>query len=150
MARGTVLREIFEVGPLRLNLELNQEGLLLRVVLLGPPPFLLHAEDLKRAVSHLASMPSPPPKSLSESRFRDALSRIPPGCTRTYGELARELGTAPRAVASRCAANPLLLRTPCHRVVAKNDIGGFQYGTNWKAVLLRAENPLQPLCTGSP
>ena len=54
-----------------------------------------------------------------------ALRRIPPGVTRTYGELAHQLGTAPRAVGGACRRNPVLLFVPCHRVVAAAGAGGF-------------------------
>ncbi len=54
-----------------------------------------------------------------------ALERIPYGRVRTYGDLARELGTSPRAVGGACAANPLPLLVPCHRVVARDGLGGF-------------------------
>lgn len=55
----------------------------------------------------------------------DALERIPFGETRTYGEIARELGTSARAVGGACARNALPLLIPCHRVVAKTGLGGF-------------------------
>jgi methylated-DNA-[protein]-cysteine S-methyltransferase len=46
-----------------------------------------------------------------------ALCRIPVGETRTYGEIAREIGSSPRAVGQACRANPWPLFVPCHRVV---------------------------------
>jgi methylated-DNA-[protein]-cysteine S-methyltransferase len=56
----------------------------------------------------------------------EAMQRIPAGKTRTYGELARELRSSPRAVGGACGANPLPLVVPCHRVIAANGaIGGF-------------------------
>ncbi|APV52350.1 cysteine methyltransferase [Betaproteobacteria bacterium GR16-43] len=55
-----------------------------------------------------------------------AMQRIPAGSTLTYGELARDIGSSPRAVGGACGANPLPLIVPCHRVVAAGgDIGGF-------------------------
>jgi len=50
---------------------------------------------------------------------------IESGRTRSYGELARELRSAPRAVGQACGANPLPLVVPCHRVLAASGIGGF-------------------------
>ena len=50
---------------------------------------------------------------------------IPAGSTRTYGELAKQLGTSARAIGGACRANPVLLLIPCHRVVAAHDKGGF-------------------------
>ncbi len=55
------------------------------------------------------------------------IAAIGPGRTRSYGEIARELGSAPRAVGQACGANPLPLVIPCHRVVAATGIGGFAH-----------------------
>jgi methylated-DNA-[protein]-cysteine S-methyltransferase len=60
-----------------------------------------------------------------QRRVWDALLRIPPGQTRTYGELAKELDSSPRAVGGACRSNPIPLLIPCHRVVAANGDGGF-------------------------
>jgi methylated-DNA-[protein]-cysteine S-methyltransferase len=60
-----------------------------------------------------------------QRRIWDALAQIPYGTTRTYGDLARELSTSPRAVGGACARNALPLLVPCHRVVAKSGLGGF-------------------------
>ncbi|MCP5142068.1 MAG: methylated-DNA--[protein]-cysteine S-methyltransferase [Gammaproteobacteria bacterium] len=54
-----------------------------------------------------------------------ALRTIPRGGPVSYGELARRLGTAARAVGGACRANPIPLLTPCHRVVSASGIGGF-------------------------
>ena len=54
-----------------------------------------------------------------------ALEHIPYGGVITYGELARRLGSGPRAVGGALKANPLPIILPCHRVVAKNGLGGF-------------------------
>lgn len=60
-----------------------------------------------------------------QRRLWEALCRIPSGEVRTYGELARELGTSARAVGGACRSNPCLLLVPCHRVVAKHGLGGY-------------------------
>lgn len=60
-----------------------------------------------------------------QRRVWRALRAIPPGTTRTYGDLARELGTSPRAIGGACRANPCLITVPCHRVVARDGLGGF-------------------------
>lgn len=70
------------------------------------------------------------PLALSGTHHRlqvwEAMQRIAPGNTRTYGELARELGSSARAVGGACGANPIPVVVPCHRVVAANrSIGGF-------------------------
>lgn len=53
------------------------------------------------------------------------VAAIPSGQTRSYGDIARLLRTAPRAVGQACGANYFPLVIPCHRVVAAHGIGGF-------------------------
>ena len=69
------------------------------------------------------------PAQLAGSAFQQkvwlAIYAIPLGQTRTYSELAAQLQSGPRAVANACGANRLPLLIPCHRVVAKNGLGGF-------------------------
>jgi methylated-DNA-[protein]-cysteine S-methyltransferase len=60
-----------------------------------------------------------------QRRVWDALRAIPPGRTRTYGDLAAELGTSPRAIGAACRANPCPIVVPCHRVVGATGLGGF-------------------------
>ena len=50
---------------------------------------------------------------------------IPPGEVRTYGDLARSLGSGPRAVAGALRANPWPLLIPCHRIVGHQNLGGY-------------------------
>ncbi len=71
-----------------------------------------------------------------------ALRAIPLGETRTYSEVAREIGapSAVRAVASACAANEAALAIPCHRIVRKDgSLGGYRWGLEVKEQLLIAE-----------
>lgn len=63
-----------------------------------------------------------------QRRVWQAISAIACGRVLTYGEIAQQIGSGPRAVANACGANNLPLIIPCHRVVAKNDIGGFMSG----------------------
>lgn len=58
-----------------------------------------------------------------------AMCAIPRGRTRTYGEIARELGAQARAVGQACGDNRLPIVIPCHRVVAAAGIGGFGHAT---------------------
>jgi methylated-DNA-[protein]-cysteine S-methyltransferase len=61
-----------------------------------------------------------------QQRVWAALSAIPHGQSRTYGEVARVVGTAPRAVGQACGANRIALIIPCHRIVcAQGSLGGF-------------------------
>jgi AraC family transcriptional regulator of adaptative response/methylated-DNA-[protein]-cysteine methyltransferase len=76
----------------------------------------------------------------------DALRRIPPGETRTYGAIADEIGqpTAARAVARACADNPVAMVVPCHRVLRGDGCpGGYRWGTARKLALLKAEQESQ-------
>ena len=57
-----------------------------------------------------------------------AISAIPRGQVLTYGQIADQIGSGPRAVANACGANNLPLVIPCHRVVAKGGLGGFMQG----------------------
>jgi len=74
-----------------------------------------------------------------------AVREIPCGETATYGEVARRVGTAPRAVGSAMARNPTPIVVPCHRVVAKTGMGGFSPDPAIKEALLAME---QRVCKG--
>lgn len=65
--------------------------------------------------------------SAFQKRVWDALCAIPRGHTETYGELARRLGSSPRAVGQACGANPLPIVIPCHRAVGSRGLGGFMH-----------------------
>ncbi|KTG09992.1 cysteine methyltransferase [Haloprofundus marisrubri] len=58
----------------------------------------------------------------------EAMAEIPYGETRTYGQLAASLDTAPVAVGQACGRNPLPLVVPCHRVVGADSLGGYSAG----------------------
>ncbi len=68
-----------------------------------------------------------------------ALITIPYGETRTYGEIGKMINMHPRKVGILCSKNPLPIVVPCHRVVGKNDIGGYSYGRELKIKLLEHE-----------
>lgn len=74
---------------------------------------------------HGFGLPLAPARTPFQRRFREALMAVPPGEVVTYGELARRLGSAPRAVGGACGANPIPIVVPCHRVVAAGGIGGY-------------------------
>jgi methylated-DNA-[protein]-cysteine S-methyltransferase len=67
--------------------------------------------------------------SALQRRVWDAMCAIPRGHTRTYGELAHELGADPRAIGQACGDNRVPIVIPCHRVVAADGIGGFGHST---------------------
>jgi methylated-DNA-[protein]-cysteine S-methyltransferase len=68
-----------------------------------------------------------------------AVRAIPYGRTATYGEIAAAAGTAPRVVGNAMRTNPTPLVVPCHRVVAKDGIGGFTPSVEVKQALLSME-----------
>lgn len=71
-------------------------------------------------------------------RVWQALNSIPVGASRTYGEVARALHTAPRAVGGACGANPIALVIPCHRVVAGHGaLGGFMNAVSGDPVAIK-------------
>jgi AraC family transcriptional regulator of adaptative response/methylated-DNA-[protein]-cysteine methyltransferase len=73
----------------------------------------------------------------------EALREIPPGKTQTYTAIAERVGSrrAARAVAGACAANPLAVAIPCHRVVASNgELAGYRWGVERKRRLLDQES----------
>lgn len=69
-----------------------------------------------------------------QQRAWRALRRIPSGQARSYGELARKIKSAPRAVGGACRANPIPIVVPCHRVVAATGLGGFMGATRGRAM----------------
>jgi methylated-DNA-[protein]-cysteine S-methyltransferase len=74
-------------------------------------------------------------------KVRRAMSAIPLGETRSYGEIARDLGVPAQAVGQACGANPLPILIPCHRVLGATGLGGFSAkgGVETKVWLLRHE-----------
>ena len=93
-----------------------------------------------------AAAPELPPLDIAATAFQwrvwDALTRIPAGSTRSYGEIAAELGSpkAARAVGNACGNNRVALIVPCHRVVREDgSIGGWRWGVERKRELLARE-----------
>jgi AraC family transcriptional regulator of adaptative response/methylated-DNA-[protein]-cysteine methyltransferase len=77
-----------------------------------------------------------------QKKVWDALRQIPRGETRSYTEIAREIGDshAVRAVARACASNPVALAVPCHRVVRSDgSLAGYRWGVERKKKLLQNE-----------
>ena len=106
-------------------------------------------ERARAAVQHRVggqALGALPPLDLVGTPFQlkvwKALTGIPPGETRTYGQVAESMGQpgAARAVGRACGANPLPLIVPCHRVLAAHSgLGGFSGGRAWKPFLLARE-----------
>lgn len=77
-----------------------------------------------------------------QKKVWQALRAIPHGQTRSYREIARQVGKprAARAVGNACAANPVGILVPCHRVLASDgSLGGYGWGLKCKRQLLQRE-----------
>lgn len=110
---------------------------------------------LDRAESQLAEyfagerrtfdLPLDPQGTDFQKRAWAALARIPYGETRSYGELAREIGCpkGPRAVGSANGRNPICVIIPCHRAIgADGSLTGFSAGIERKKALLALEGSI--------
>jgi len=84
------------------------------------------------------TLPLAPSGTSFRQRVWQALARIPVGESRTYGELARQLHTAPRAVGGACGANNIALVVPCHRVVgSQGSLGGFMNAVDGDPIAIK-------------
>ena len=83
-----------------------------------------------------------------QQRVWQALRDIPAGSTASYADIARRIGApkAVRGVAGACAANPIAVAIPCHRVVRSNGaLAGYRWGVDRKRALLDREAGRSPL-----
>ena len=108
--------------------------------------------ELERLAARVAELVEAPASGLDspldvrgtafQQRVWEALRQIPPGRTATYSEIAGRIGTprAVRAVAGACAANPLAVAIPCHRVIRRDGgPSGYRWGIQRKQALLERE-----------
>lgn len=82
-------------------------------------------------------LPLAPRGTVFQHRVWQALRQIPVGSTQSYGELARQIDSAPRAVGQACGANPIPLVIPCHRVLAQGGLGGFMNSTGGEPLAIK-------------
>jgi len=90
-------------------------------------------------------LPMRPEGTRFQKRVWQRMKAIPYGATIRYGDIAKELATASRAVGNACGRNPLPIVIPCHRVVGSSGtLGGYSGGdgVTTKIVLLRLEGAL--------
>ena len=90
-------------------------------------------------------LPLRPAGSPFEHSVWAAMSRIPYGQTRSYGEIAAEVEGLPQAVGGACGSNPIPIIIPCHRVLAaQGRLGGYsgEGGAKTKTALLVLEGAL--------
>ncbi len=74
------------------------------------------------------SLPLAPAGTPFQQRVWQGISAIPFGRTATYGGLAETVDSMARAVGQACGANPIPIIVPCHRVVARDGLGGWSGG----------------------
>lgn len=109
-----------------------------------PGPVSLRAADQLRAYFAGDLRAFDLPLDLGEgfqARFLAALLDIPFGETRTYGDLAGDLGVPAQAIGQACGANRIAVIIPCHRVLGATGLGGYsgRGGVETKVWLLRHE-----------
>jgi methylated-DNA-[protein]-cysteine S-methyltransferase len=114
-------------------------------------PLLARARDQMFAYldGHLTrfDLPLNPAGTPYRCRVWSALVEIPYGATRSYADIARQVGGSPRSVGQANGANPIPIIIPCHRVLATTGIGGYSGGEGLptKRALLALESRAIPL-----
>jgi AraC family transcriptional regulator of adaptative response/methylated-DNA-[protein]-cysteine methyltransferase len=105
-------------------------------------PWILKLQQYFSGIYDLLTIPLDLRATAFQLRVWDELRCIPFGETRSYTQIADAIGNpkAVRAVASACAANPVAIVTPCHRVIHNNgSISGYRWGNERKKALLESE-----------
>ena len=72
-------------------------------------------------------LPLEPGGTEHQNKVWQAMCAIPRGQVQTYGDLAAQIHSSPRAVGQACGNNPIPVIIPCHRVVSKSGMGGFMH-----------------------
>lgn len=122
---------------------------------LSPPPILKETPLISEAHQQLEAylsgtrqtfeLPIAPAGTAFQQNVWTALRQIPYGTTQSYADIAKNLGSpsASRAVGTACGRNPILIITPCHRVIGTNGkLTGFAAGLDVKITLLQIEKTL--------
>lgn len=153
---GTVLVARTAEGICSVLLGDTTEDLVVDLAKRFPDTVLMHTSNSRdewflSVMDYLVDSRKPMPVSLDmrgtefQCKVWQALREIPSGSSASYGEVARKVGipSGSRAVAGACAANPLAVLVPCHRVL-KSDGGlsGYRWGVRRKKALLDHEQSL--------
>lgn len=88
--------------------------------------------------SHHFSLPLHLEGTPFQQRVWQALNNIPAGTVLTYGDLAKQLKSSPRAVGNACRKNPVPIVIPCHRIVGHNSLGGYSGNTGGIQLAIKA------------
>ncbi|WP_281858690.1 methylated-DNA--[protein]-cysteine S-methyltransferase [Litoreibacter halocynthiae] len=147
MSDGARARLESPVGPITLierngaivALEWDNSGDIVQTGVLGNA--VAQLQEYFAGSRQLFDLPLKPRGSAFQQKFYAALCAIPYGETRTYGDLAAELGVSAQAIGQACGANPIAILIPCHRVLGATGLGGFSGagGVEAKIELLKLE-----------
>ena len=117
----------------------TEAGVLLELTYLPPqfeakaPADAINKEVVRQVNAYLADpdfqfeLPLSATGTVHQRKVWDVINAIPRGEVLTYAQVARRIGSAPRAVGQACGANWVPLVIPCHRVTATGGIGGFAH-----------------------
>ena len=150
---GWALVAATEQGICAIDLSGTSEGLVERLRARFPQAaFVEHDPELLAWMEQVLAFLESPGKGLGlpldiqgtafQRRVWMALQETRPGSTASYADVAARIGSpkAARAVAQACAANPIAVAIPCHRVVKSGgDLGGYRWGSERKRTLLGRE-----------
>lgn len=150
---GAILVAATETGVCAITLGDDPQALLQDLQQRFPRARLLGGErDFEQLVAQVVGLVEAPqaghalPLDIRGTAFQQrvwqALREIPAGRTASYAQIAERLGApkAVRAVAAACAANPLAVAIPCHRVVRSDGgLSGYRWGVERKRTLLQRE-----------
>ena len=150
---GSVLVAATEKGVCAILLGDNSEALVRHLKDRFPnAQFVVGDHDFERLVATVVDLVETPARGLDlpldirgtafQQRVWQALREIPAGSTASYTEIARRIGApkAVRGVAQACAANPVAVAIPCHRVVRSDGtLAGYRWGVERKRALLERE-----------
>lgn len=112
----------------------------------SPPQEPLLAQAERRITAYfngdatVFDLPLAPCSTPRGEDLRDAIASIPHGETASYGELARRIGSSPRAIGQACKRNPFPIVVPCHRVIGTGGTIGHYSGGEGLATKARLLN----------
>ena len=132
-----------ELGPVSVLVERGKAVRILLGVYIQPAefidPFKKQLDEYFNGSRKILDFPVRIEGSRFQKKVWEIVRRIPYGAVITYGEIAKVLNTSPRAVGMALSKNLLPIYIPCHRVIAKDGLGGFSEGLAWKKFLLKVE-----------
>jgi AraC family transcriptional regulator of adaptative response/methylated-DNA-[protein]-cysteine methyltransferase len=153
---GSILVAASDKGVCAIFLGDDPDGLARNLQDRFPKARLIGADrDFERTIAKIVGLVENPQLGLHlpldirgtvfQQRVWRALTEIPLGQTASYAEIAQRIGSpsAVRAVAGACAANPLAIAIPCHRVVRTDgSLSGYRWGVERKRALLQKEKAI--------